>query len=73
MVKRSFASLLAIMLVVICGGFGLTTANASYPILKLERSGERLRLDVIGYLRKLETVIIRTLDPPLPHQGHHRR
>ena len=36
MVKRSFASLLAIMLVVICGGFGLTTANASYPILKLD-------------------------------------
>ncbi len=32
-----------------------------YPIVKLERSSERLRLDVLGYLRKLETVIIRTL------------
>jgi lipoyl(octanoyl) transferase len=32
-----------------------------YPILKLPRTGERLKLDVLGYLRNLETVIIRTL------------
>lgn len=32
-----------------------------YPILKLPRTGERLRLDVRGYLRNLERVIIRTL------------
>lgn len=32
-----------------------------YPIMQLPRTGERLRLDVSGYLRNLETVIIRTL------------
>ena len=32
-----------------------------YPILKLPRTGERLKLDVLGYLRNLESVIIRTL------------
>jgi lipoate-protein ligase B len=32
-----------------------------YPILQLPRSEERLRLDVLGYLRQIETVIIRTL------------
>ena len=32
-----------------------------YPIIKLPRSGERLKLDVRGYLRNLEQVIINTL------------
>jgi len=36
MIKKDFISLLAIMLVIICGDLGLTTANASYPILKLD-------------------------------------
>jgi lipoyl(octanoyl) transferase len=33
----------------------------AYPIIKLERSGERLKLDVLGYLRRLEAVVIATL------------
>jgi lipoyl(octanoyl) transferase len=32
-----------------------------YPILQLPRASETLRADVIGYVRKLEQVIIRTL------------
>jgi hypothetical protein len=36
MIKRNFVSLIAIMLVIICGGFSLTTVNASYPVLKLD-------------------------------------
>lgn len=32
-----------------------------YPILHLERGGGRLRTDVVGYVRKLESVIIRTI------------
>jgi len=36
MIRRDFVSLIAIVLIVICGGFNLTTANASYPILKLD-------------------------------------
>jgi lipoyl(octanoyl) transferase len=32
-----------------------------YPIVKLERSGERLKLDVLGYLRRLEAVVITSL------------
>ena len=32
-----------------------------YPIIKLPRSSERLKLDVRGYLRNLEQVIINTL------------
>lgn len=33
----------------------------AYPIVKLARSGERLKLDVLGYLRQLEAVVINTL------------
>lgn len=33
----------------------------AYPIVKLKRSTERFRVDVLGYLRQLEMVIIRTL------------
>jgi hypothetical protein len=36
MIKRDFVSLMAIVLVIICGGLSATTANASYPILKLD-------------------------------------
>jgi len=36
MIKKDFVSLTAIMLVIICGGMSATTANASYPILKLD-------------------------------------
>src|SRR5688572_22328875 len=32
-----------------------------YPIIQLPRASETLRADVIGYVRNLETVIIRTL------------
>lgn len=32
-----------------------------YPIIALPRHDERLRVDVVGYVRDLETVIIRTL------------
>jgi lipoyl(octanoyl) transferase len=32
-----------------------------YPIIQLPRAGDRLRTDVAGYMRGLETVIIRTL------------
>lgn len=32
-----------------------------YPIIQLPRASDTLRADVIGYVRKLETVIIRTL------------
>ncbi|MBZ0299385.1 MAG: lipoyl(octanoyl) transferase LipB [Anaerolineae bacterium] len=32
-----------------------------YPILQLPRTSERLKLDVLGYLRNIESVIIRTL------------
>lgn len=32
-----------------------------YPILKLPRTGERLRVDVIAYIRRLEQVIINLL------------
>lgn len=33
----------------------------AYPILQLPRASETLRADIIGYVRKLEQVIIRTL------------
>ena len=36
MIRKDFLSLLAIMLVIICSGLNLTTANAAYPILKLD-------------------------------------
>jgi regulation of enolase protein 1 (concanavalin A-like superfamily) len=36
MIKKNFVGLIAIMLVIICGGLSATTANASYPILKLD-------------------------------------
>jgi lipoyl(octanoyl) transferase len=32
-----------------------------YPIIQLPRAGDRLRTDVAGYMRGLETVIMRTL------------
>jgi len=35
MIKRNFVSLIVIMLVIICGGFGLTTANAISPVLSI--------------------------------------
>ena len=36
MIKKGFVSLSAIMLVIICSDLSLTTANASYPLLKLD-------------------------------------
>ncbi|MBN2181383.1 MAG: hypothetical protein JW715_05680 [Sedimentisphaerales bacterium] len=36
MFRKSFVSLSAIMLVIICGSLGLNTAQASYPLLKLD-------------------------------------
>jgi hypothetical protein len=54
MIKRNFVSLIAIMLVVICGGFGLKTANAIHPVLSISFGANRNNVEP-GFTRFLVT------------------
>jgi regulation of enolase protein 1 (concanavalin A-like superfamily) len=54
MIKKDFVSLIAIVLVVICGGLGLTTANAISPVLSISFGSDRANVEP-GFTRFLVT------------------
>jgi hypothetical protein len=52
--RKNFVSLLAIMLVIICGGLGLSTANATNPVLSISFGANRNNVEP-GFTRFLVT------------------
>jgi hypothetical protein len=54
MIRRNFVGLIAVVLVVICGGLGLKTANAIHPVLSISFGANRNNVEP-GFTRFLVT------------------